>query len=345
MNSPITPIPPIPIANRKTGSTFLQTGSDTLLRAALRAGQGLAYECNAGGCGACKFELLEGEVEELWPTAPGLSPRDRQRGRRLACQCRARGPLVIAASQSQEYVPQIPPARREAKLVARVPITHDIWEFQFHAPGPADFLPGQYALMDLPGVAGSRAYSLANIANADGAWHFQIRRIPGGAATAVLFDQLAVGDTLSLDGPYGIATLRTASPRPLVCIAGGSGLAPMLAIARGAAAAGLLRDRPLYFFYGGRTPADLCGREQLAALAAPPGAIHYLPVVSAPPPGQPWTGAQGYVHEHLAAQLPGPLADYEFYFAGPPPMSQALQELLMVTHQVPYGQIHFDRFF
>jgi toluene monooxygenase electron transfer component len=41
----------------------------------------------------------------------------------------------------------------------------------------------------------------------------------------------------------------------------------------------------------------------------------------------------------------GHFADYEFYFAGPPPMTQALQELLMVGHKVPFGQIHFDRFF
>ena len=39
------------------------------------------------------------------------------------------------------------------------------------------------------------------------------------------------------------------------------------------------------------------------------------------------------------------MARYEFYFAGPPPMTQAIQELLMVSHKVPFGQIHFDRFF
>ena len=74
------------ILNEKDGSTFEQQEGDTLLRAALRAGVGLSYECNSGGCGGCKFELLEGEVETLWADAPGLNERDRRRGRHLACQ-------------------------------------------------------------------------------------------------------------------------------------------------------------------------------------------------------------------------------------------------------------------
>ncbi|PKO36342.1 MAG: oxidoreductase, partial [Betaproteobacteria bacterium HGW-Betaproteobacteria-6] len=54
------------IRNEKDGSVCTQEDGDTILRAALRAGLGLSYECNSGGCGGCKFELLEGEVETLW---------------------------------------------------------------------------------------------------------------------------------------------------------------------------------------------------------------------------------------------------------------------------------------
>ncbi len=58
-----------------------------------------------------------------------------------------------------------------------------------------------------------------------------------------------------------------------------------------------------------------------------------------------WKGETGFVHDVVAHGLPTGLPNYEFYFAGPPPMTQALQELLMVGHQVPFEQIHFDRFF
>lgn len=333
------------ILNEKDGSSFEQQEGDTLLRAALRAGVGLSYECNSGGCGGCKFELLQGEVETLWANAPGLNERDKRRGRHLACQCRAKGPVSIKASTGKEYVPKVVPQRHKAQLVGSSDITHDLREFRFRSTGGANFLPGQFAMLDLAGLDASRAYSLSNTANDDGEWHFQVRRVPHGKGTHVLFDKLACGDEIGLDGPYGVAWLRTESPRDIVCVAGGSGLAPMVSIARGAAEAGMLKDRKLYFFYGARTPRDVCGREMLAQLEGFGDRIVYLPVVSLPGDDGAWQGETGYVHDLVARALPGSLAGFEFYFAGPPPMTQALQEMLMVGHRVPFEQIHFDRFF
>lgn len=332
------------ITNQKDGSSFAQGAGDSILRAALRAGLGLSYECNSGGCGGCKFELLEGEIDTLWPAAPGLTERDRRRGRHLACQCRARGDITIAAATAGEYVPPIRPQRQAARLVGIRDLTHDLREFRFVGAVGANFLPGQYAMLDLPGVAASRAYSMSNIANAQGEWHFQIRRVPQGQGTHVLFDALAIGDEIGLDGPYGVAYLREQAARDIVCVAGGSGLAPMISIARGAAAAGLLARQRLHFFYGARTTRDVCGADMLTGLGAS-DRIRYAAVVSQPEEGAGWSGATGFVHEHVPSALPGKLADYEFYFAGPPPMTQSLQELLMITHKVPFGHIHFDRFF
>lgn len=333
------------IKNDKDGSVFVQTAQDTILRAALRSGQGMAYECNSGGCGGCKFELLQGEIETLWPQAPGLSDRDRQRGRHLACQCRAKGPVTIKAQTGTEYVPRVLPQRQQARLLGTRDISSDIREFRFQAEAHAEFLPGQFAMLDLPGLQSSRAYSLSNTPNAAREWHFQIRRVAQGQGTHTLFETLRPGATIGLDGPYGVAYLRTEPARDIVCVAGGSGLAPMVSIARGAAEAGLLKQRKLYFFYGARTPADVCGEDLLRALPGFGSSIHYLPVVSQPGDSGAWTGKTGFVHEAVAAALPGAMAQHEFYFAGPPPMTQALQELLMVQHQVPFEQIHFDRFF
>lgn len=333
------------IRNEKDGSTCEQQEGDTILRAALRAGQGYSYECNSGGCGGCKFELMEGEIETLWAEAPGLTERDRKRGRHLACQCRARGPVSIKAATAPEYQPRIVPKRQRARLIGKRDVTHDIREFRFLAESDADFLPGQFAMLDLPGLSSSRAYSLANTGNGQREWHFQIRRVLHGQGTHVLFEKLAEGDEIGFDGPYGVAYLRTDSPRDIVCVAGGSGLAPMLSIARGAVEAGLLADRRLYFFYGARTPRDVCGEEMLRQLDGFGQQIIFVPVVSLPGDNGEWSGETGFVHDAVAHALPGELAGYEFYFAGPPPMTQALQELLMVGHRVPFEQIHFDRFF
>lgn len=332
------------IVNEKDQTHFEQATEDTILRAALRAGVGLAYECNSGGCGACKFELLQGQVETLWPEAPGLSERDRKRGRHLACQCRAQGEIRIKATSAKEYLPPIVPQRHSATLTRITDITHDIREFCFTTEAAAEFLPGQYAMLDLPEVGTPRAYSMSNIANPAQEWQFQIRRVVGGKATEVLFDQLKVGDRIGLDGPYGVAYLRPEAPRDIVCVAGGSGLAPMLSIARGAAAIGLLQERRLHFFYGARTARDVCGEVELQALTMFGERMSYQAVVS-DTSTQAWQGACGFVHTHIPQVLEQALNAYEFYFAGPPLMTQALQEMLMVDYRVPFEQIHFDRFF
>lgn len=338
-------MPDANILNETDGCVFAQAPADTILRAALRAGVGASYECNSGGCGGCKFELLEGEVETLWEGAPGLSERDRRRGRRLACQCRAIGDVRIRMAAADEYRPSIRPRRQSARLVASRDITHDIREFVFQATVDADFLPGQYAMLELPGIEGSRAYSMSNTGNARGEWHFQIRRVPDGQGTGFLFDALKPGDEIGLDGPYGVAFLRSDNRRDIVCVAGGSGLAPMISIARGASESRLLADRRLYFFYGARTPQDVCGEDMLDRAALADGQIVFVPVVSQPGDDEAWRGTTGFVHEAVIRQLPQAPDNYEFYFAGPPPMTQALQELLMLEHQVPFAQIHFDRFF
>ena len=311
---------------------------DTLLRAALRAGVGMPHECSVGGCGACRYDLLSGEMERLWPEAPGLSERERKRGRFLACQSRPLTDCAIKLRCADEYRPVVPPRRREAKLEARRMLTADMAEFTLRVPGAAAFLPGQYALLYPPGATGARAYSMSNLPNEDELWQFIIRRVPGGRGSNALFDTLDLGATLTFDGPYGHAYLREEAPREIVCVAGGSGLAPMLGIAR--AALGAPAPKPVHFFDGARTAGDLCGGALLAPLTGPH--LNYLPVLSTPDAA--WQGATGFVHEAVAHTLPAPLMQYEFYFAGPPPMIEALQTLLMVQHQVPYSQIHFDRF-
>lgn len=323
--------------------SFRQEPGDTLLRAALRAGIGFPYECNSGGCGSCRFQLLDGEVDDRWPDAPGRSDRDRRTGRLLACQCCVTSDARITVRTSPEYAPVVAPVRHSALLLHVADLTHDMRLFRFATAAPAAFLPGQYAVVDLlNGV--SRCYSMSNVANEEGVWEFIIRRVPEGRATSALFDELAIGDEVEIDGPYGLAWLRTDNERDIVCVAGGSGLAPMLSIALGASEAGLLATRQLHFFYGARTPADVCGGELLAELVADGANVHFHPVVSMPEAGSTWAGATGFVHEVARERLGETVRDHEWYFAGPAPMTQALQELLVVELLVPVGQIHFDRF-
>ncbi|WP_114970607.1 2Fe-2S iron-sulfur cluster-binding protein [Rhodoferax ferrireducens] len=323
---------------------YLNAEGDNLLRAGLRAGIGLPYECSAGGCGSCKFDVLSGEVEEMWPDAPGLSAKDRVRGRRLACQCRPLSDCEIKIRPGPEYLSATAPARFKTQYLGSRQVTVDIREFMFRAEQPAQFVPGQYALLDLPGVGQLRAYSMSNQPNEAGDWHFMVRQVPNGRVSTLMFDALQPGDSVEIDGPLGLAQLRAESPRDVVCIAGGSGLAPMLSIVNAVAMQPALNERAIWLFYGGRSPADI---PTFADWLHKPDRVQVTAAVSAAALAESdgWQGERGFVHELLGRSLSGDLAAHEYYLAGPPPMIEVVVRMLMIEHRVPAQQIHYDRFF
>lgn len=319
----------------------VSAGEDSLLRGALRAGVGFPYDCSVGGCGTCRFDLVSGEMESLWDGAPGLSERDRRRGKRLACQSRPRSDCTIKVRIGEECRPPVAPRRRKALLAERRAVTASMAEFVLRTEEPAHFIAGQYAVFHPPGAEGARAYSMSNLPNEEGEWRFVIRRVPGGRGSNAMFDAVAIGDTLELDGPYGHAHFRAEVPRDVVCIAGGSGIGPVVSVARAAVEA--MPGRRLLVFEGARTREDLCFPALMGA--AQGGVAAYTPVLSAEADDSGWDGVRGFVHEEVERAVGHRAAECEFYFAGPPPMTEALQRLLIVNWSVPLARIHFDRFF
>jgi toluene monooxygenase electron transfer component len=318
------------------GPDYACADDDTLLRAGLRAGLGMPYECNAGSCGTCKVELLEGQVTSLRPDAPGLSERDRAKNRVLACQARPDTDCSIKVRLREDNVPKHRPRKLRATLVGTRDLTHDLREFRFKpAAGAPGFLPGQYALFYLPGLDAPRTYSMSNVDDGSGEWHFVVKRMPGGVGTNTLFDKVPVGSEITLDGPYGLAYLRPESPRDIVLIGGGSGLAPVLSLARGAVREPGLEGRTIHAYYGARTARDLCGAQELESLPGYGKRLVFTPVVSE---------TEGFVHERVRKDFGGRFPEFEFYFAGPPPMAQAVQQML-IEARVPYPQVHFDSFY
>ncbi len=327
---------------------------DTVLRAAQRAGIAFPYECNVGSCANCKFELVEGDVHMRWSEAPAWTERDRQRKRYLGCQAEPRSDCTVKLRLDPRCAPPHRPCRVGAVLQSRRDLTHDLHEFAFRLEQPLFFEPGQYALAYLPGVEGARAWSMSNLAHDGTTWEFQVRRVPGGRGSAALFDALPIGARIELDGPYGMAWLRRDAPRDMLCLAGGSGLAPMLSIARGAMTEPRLAERQLHFIYGGRTPADLCGRDMLQVLPGWGTRLSYRAFVSAPA-AEGMAGAagaaheaadygHGFVHEAALALHGERLRAMEVYFAGPPAMATAVQRMLLDAG-VPPDQQHFDQFY
>jgi toluene monooxygenase electron transfer component len=328
------------------GAAFTCAVDDTILRAGLRAGLGFPYECNSGSCGTCKVELLEGKIHSLRPDAPGLGERDRAKNRVLACQARPESDCSIKVRLRPENVPVHRPARFQVRLESVRDLTHDMREFRFKAQGAAPgFLPGQYALFELPGLDAPRTYSMSNVDDGSGTWEFIVRRVPGGQGTNTLFDKVAVGAEIRLDGPYGLAYLRTDAPRDIVCIAGGSGLAPVLSIARGAVREPKLEGRNIHVFYGARTHRDLCGEIHLGELPGFGERLFFYPALSMVDADAPqWKGKTGFIHEIARDFIGDRWNEFEYYFAGPPAMAQAVQQML-IEKRVPYPQVHFDSFY
>ncbi len=329
-----------------TGTSFDVADGDTIARAAVRNGLGFPYDCNVGECGNCRFELLEGEVTYLRENPPALNDRDAQRKRYLGCQALPNGDCSIKVSLRDQFKSTHLPAPVTGTLTQTLDITYDIREFRFKLEQPNRFLPGQYALISVPGVNGARAYSMCNVTDDGAEWHFQIRKVPNGAASSGLFERVNMGDTINLDGPYGMAYLREDAPRDLLLIAGGSGLSPMISIARAAAHSAALKERKIHFLFGGRTPRDICGEDILKELPGFGERLLYYPAISMPDDAASagWTGKTGFVNDVASEIFGDDLSGFEAYFAGPPVMAQSVMKTL-IKGKVPAAQMHFDQFY
>jgi toluene monooxygenase electron transfer component len=314
--------------------------NETLLSAGLRAGIGLPYECCSGTCGSCRFAIAAGEVRSQWPDAPGLSPRDRRLRRQLACQSRPLTDCVIRLRLDAKYVSAIRPRRMMGVLRSIEPVTPDISRVLISTGGAAEFLAGQFMLFHLPDVGAPRAYSMSNTPNGDGTWEFYIKQIPGGEFTEALFNT-AAGASLELEGPYGMAYLRPASDRPVLCVAGGSGISPMLSIVR--ALARNCSTPPLYFYIGGRAPGDVSALLPIVEAACGARAFHLGVAVSDAVPAMDWNGEIGLIHALVERDLAARLKDFDIYLAGPPPMVHACLALLSRS-EVEADRVHYDAY-
>jgi len=330
-----------------SGASFECEEGDTLMRAALRAGIAFPYECNVGQCGSCRFEVVDGSVNSLWEEAPALTPRDRRKNMKLGCQSQPGSDCSIKVRIDKNCSPMHQPSKMKAQLVGIRDVTHDMREFTFKTDQPAIFTSGQYALMHLNGVDGVRAYSMCNLPNDEGEWQFLVKRVPDGAGTGYLFEYLKCGEFITMDGPYGLAYFREEFAKDIVCVAGGSGLSPLVSITRAASNNPNFVNRKIHFFYGGRGPADICGDEYLRLLPGFGDKITFhssISLAELDPLGM-WVGPVGFIHEYVESILGNKLNDYEYYLAGPPPMLQATLQMLAIKNKVDLESIHFDRFF
>ena len=313
----------------------LNVDSGSNLLDVLRANQlPISYSCMSGRCGTCRCRVVSGQVRNNGPeTSRSHSDRDDYV---LACQSVLTDNCSIELPEVDEVV--VHPARIVKATVSAIEeATHDIRRIRVKLAKPIEFSPGQYATVQfLPEHI--RPYSMAGLHD-DGEWEFQIRRVPDGRVTAYVFDELQVGAALRISGPLGTAYLRKKHTGPMLCVGGGTGLAPVLSIVRGALAAGM--QNPIHLYFGVRSVQDVYDADRLQALAGahPNVTVHIVVATGAAGAGQ----RSGLVTDAIEKDL-GRLAGWRAYLCGAPAMVDALN-LLVTRMGVEPGHVHADAFY
>lgn len=233
----------------------------------------ISYSCTAGRCGTCRCKVTKGEVLEMGRESKITHPDDE--GYVLACMSVLTGDCVVEVPEMDEVVTH--PARIiKATVTAIEALTHDIRRLRLTPAKPLEFSPGQYATLQFT-PDHIRPYSMANVP-ASNELEFHVRLVPGGRVTGYIEHQLKVGDSVRISGPLGTAYLRTKHTGPMLCVAGGTGLAPVLSIVRGALAQGM--ENPIHVYFGVRSPQDVYGIEWLRELQQHHANLHLHVVVS-----------------------------------------------------------------
>jgi propane monooxygenase reductase subunit len=321
---------------------------ETVLDAAFRQGYNLVYGCREGRCSACKCYLLEGEVDLKPYSTFALSESEEEQGYTLLCRAMPYEDLVVELLHfdPDHYKLENPIRDGRATVSAIEPLTHDITRLELRVQEPEDFsfVAGQYVDLWIPDSEVRRSFSMANLP--DGRIELIIKRYAAGRFSSLLESSLAVGDELAFTGPYGSFRLRS-SERPVLLVAGGSGMAPVLALLR--ALAEQRSERRVRFFYGARTARDLFYLDLVQELGGGLADFRFTPVLSDAKPDDRWEGelplGLGFVHELVGRYLEsGEMQDPEVYMCGPPPMIDAVTELVTERHGIDEGRIFYDKF-
>ena len=305
--------------------TFDCDADREILLAGLAAGHGVPYECGTGTCGTCKAALDEGEVDPGWADAPAREMLRAGRNEILMCQARPRSDCRLSIRGRLAEPGAFTPDAVDGDLVSVESLNHDVLQLEIRPDRPLRYDAGQFMLVDVPGVPGYRGWSMATYESDGARLVFTVKMMPGGLVSTWLRAADRGGTRVRVFGPLGRAAFRPERDAAnLVCIAGGSGLAPMLAILDRAMGAGHFEKHRADLFFGVRTFADLYKVDQLLAIAAAaPDKVSLTFAFSEAAPSEEAraslpgvTIAQGFVHEVMGAAMAGRLEGVLAYMAG-----------------------------
>lgn len=229
----------------------------TLLKSLLESGAPVTYGCGAGNCGACRYRLKSGQVDEV--DTGVLSEKQKARGEILTCQAKPLSDVVLESPLKTAM-----DAIDLNGVITRVERpTSDLVKLRVKLESPIDYFPGQYALLKTPHGPG-RPYSFASLSGTP-VVEFHIRAVPGGAAGPAIYNKANRGDPVRVTAPLGRAYAEDLN-RPVLMVATGTGLAPMKAVMQ--TLQNMNHNFPVRLIWGNRTEADLYEMRALEGLFA-----------------------------------------------------------------------------
>ncbi len=316
---------------------FIEARADELVAdAAYRVGVNIPMDCRDGACGTCKCQCESGDYSLGSYIEDAMTEDEAREGFVLTCQMKAKSDCVIRIPAASTAC-KVKPAAMAGEMVEvrQLSPTSVGFAVKVKDASQLSYLPGQYVNVSVPGTSQTRSYSFSSMPR-DGIVEFLVRNIPNGLMSGYLAGNAKPGDALTLTGPIGSFYLRDVT-RPLLFLAGGTGLAPFLAMLES------LRQKetgqPIHMIYGVTNDADLVETAKLATFAAAIPGFTYVTVVADPASAH---ERKGYVTHHLpdAALHSGHV---DLYLCGPPPMVDAVRAYLAEKGVKP-ASFHFEKF-
>lgn len=319
---------------------------ETVLNAAFRQGVSLTHGCREGQCGACKSFLLDGDIELDKYSTFALPESESDEGYVLLCRCHAYSDLDVELINYDEDVIRlgIPIVTVMTTVEEIEPLTHDIKRLVLKFVHPEErlkFNAGQYASLRIPGSDEYRAYSMANTPRVSDRLEFIIKVFPGGRFSSLLEGGFTLGQEVEVKGPYGVFMLHEKSNSDIICIGGGSGMAPLWSLLNDMAERGIKRN--VTFYYGARTQKDLFYLDHLQRLAEQFPGFRFIPALSMATEEDKWDGETGLITDVLDRTIEAGQATAQAYLCGPPPMIDATIPVL-VQKGISEDRIFFDKF-
>lgn len=315
---------------------FIDCGAnEKVLDSAFRNRINLPMDCSDGVCGTCKCRAEAGSYDmgdEYIDEA--LTQEEASAGLVLTCQMVPQSDCVISVPMPSSAC-KTATAQFAATLAQVERLGDAAYELVLDVPDAAPvFLPGQYVNIGVPGSSQHRSYSFSSMPG-EHRMGFLVKQVPGGLMSTWL-EAAQPGQALQMTGPLGSFYLRTVT-RPLLLLAGGTGLAPFLSMLEVLARQDT--TQPVHLIYGVTRDQDLVLVDRLMAYAARiPGFTFSTCVADAATAHE----RQGYVTQHMPQAVLHE-GNVDVYLCGPPPMVEAVQKHFQSAGITP-ANFHYEKF-